>query len=398
MKLIMETWKAYLDEGVTDIVYHKTRLDLAADILKANKFMTSVAFGTPADKQQNKGKLYYLSTMRSPTGDYGPGLPAVTFKLDGRALGERSKAAAVDYWGPEFPKDEMEDRVFTDEPYLEPAVKYITEIHVGLPIGDKYRKMLPARIEEAEALLAGAESAGIPIYFYANQKTYGILNKTKRMSLDEWKQAFEEAGEELEEPYSGSYQAGPYTDRLLTGVVELIKGFEGGNVDDIDKGSKSEWYDIKYDSGGERARQIQNAVHNSKAEPEARDIINTIAQKVKELGGVQELVDWLQQEIKKHDAEPELRKVAENIFKNWRKFMEGVELDIEVGDIILGGKYKNKRIEVKEIGEDELGQPTINGKPILKFRMEKFLPDEKKSKKTLDAEKAAKEEESKDEI
>ena len=66
---------------------------------------------------------------------------------------------------------------------------------------------------------------------------------------------------------------------------------------------------------------------------------------------------------------------------------EAINLDIEVGDIILGGKYKNKRVEVKEIGEDELGQPTINGKPILKFRIEKFLPDEKKSKKTLDAEK-----------
>jgi len=65
---------------------------------------------------------------------------------------------------------------------------------------------------------------------------------------------------------------------------------------------------------------------------------------------------------------------------------EAISLDIEVGDILLGGKYKNKRIEVKEIGEDELGQPTVNGKPILKVRIEKHLPDEKKSKKTLDAE------------
>tara|TARA_Y100000310_G_C20611988_1_gene778490 strand:- start:930 stop:1190 length:261 start_codon:yes stop_codon:yes gene_type:complete len=80
------------------------------------------------------------------------------------------------------------------------------------------------------------------------------------------------------------------------------------------------------------------------------------------------------------------------LMESWRNFMEAISLDIEVGDIILGGKYKNKRIEVKEMGEDELGQPTINGKPILKFRMEKFLPDEKKSKKTLDAEKASKEE------
>ena len=62
-------------------------------------------------------------------------------------------------------------------------------------------------------------------------------------------------------------------------------------------------------------------------------------------------------------------------------------LDIEIGDILLGGRYKNKRIIVKEMGVDDLGQPTINGTPILKFRIEKHLPDEKKSKKTLIEEK-----------
>ena len=62
---------------------------------------------------------------------------------------------------------------------------------------------------------------------------------------------------------------------------------------------------------------------------------------------------------------------------------ENIDLDIKVGDILLGGRYKNKRIVVKEIGVDDLGQPTVNGKPVLKFRIEKHLPDEKKSKKTL---------------
>ncbi len=62
------------------------------------------------------------------------------------------------------------------------------------------------------------------------------------------------------------------------------------------------------------------------------------------------------------------------IMENWRLYCESISLDIEVGDIV-------------EIGEDELGQPTINGKPILKFRIEKKLPDSKKSKKTLDLEK-----------
>ena len=77
------------------------------------------------------------------------------------------------------------------------------------------------------------------------------------------------------------------------------------------------------------------------------------------------------------------------MINEWRKFLtESIDIDIEVGDIVLGGKFKNKRIEVKEIGKDDLGQPTINGKPLLKFRIEKHLPDDKKSKKTLDAEKS----------
>ena len=67
-----------------------------------------------------------------------------------------------------------------------------------------------------------------------------------------------------------------------------------------------------------------------------------------------------------------------------------IKLDIDIGDVLLGGRYKNKRIIVKKIGKDDLGQPTINGDPILKFRIEKHLPDDKKSKKTLDLRKGTK--------
>ena len=76
------------------------------------------------------------------------------------------------------------------------------------------------------------------------------------------------------------------------------------------------------------------------------------------------------------------------ILKKWRKYIkESITLDIKVGDILLGGKYKNKRIVVKSIGKDENGQTTINGKPLLNYRIEKHLPDSKKSKKTLESEK-----------
>tara|TARA_B110000503_G_C6755324_1_gene253255 strand:- start:170 stop:409 length:240 start_codon:yes stop_codon:yes gene_type:complete len=74
------------------------------------------------------------------------------------------------------------------------------------------------------------------------------------------------------------------------------------------------------------------------------------------------------------------------LLTEWKKYLNEMKLDIKVGDILLGGKFKNKRIVVKEIGKDELGQPTINGKSLLNFRIEKHLPDNKKSKKTLEDE------------
>ena len=63
---------------------------------------------------------------------------------------------------------------------------------------------------------------------------------------------------------------------------------------------------------------------------------------------------------------------------------EAISLDIKPGDVILTGKFRNKRTIVKDIGEDEYGHPTINGKTILKFKIEKILPQEKWSRKSRD--------------
>lgn len=55
--------------------------------------------------------------------------------------------------------------------------------------------------------------------------------------------------------------------------------------------------------------------------------------------------------------------------KNLISFNEMIKIDIKVGDTILGGRFKNKRIVVKTIGKNEKGDITINGKPLLKFRI-----------------------------
>ena len=65
-----------------------------------------------------------------------------------------------------------------------------------------------------------------------------------------------------------------------------------------------------------------------------------------------------------------------------RILREAIKLDIKKGDVILTGRYKNKRSIVKDIGTDEYGQPTINGKSILKFKIEKQMPKSQWSAKS----------------
>ena len=57
---------------------------------------------------------------------------------------------------------------------------------------------------------------------------------------------------------------------------------------------------------------------------------------------------------------------------------ESPDLDIKVGDDILMGRFKNKRVKVKSITYNEKGDLLINGRPALKFRKvkndKKLLP------------------------
>ena len=48
---------------------------------------------------------------------------------------------------------------------------------------------------------------------------------------------------------------------------------------------------------------------------------------------------------------------------------DGIFVPIKIGDTILGGRFKNKKIVVKTIGVDEHGMPTINGKRVFNFRI-----------------------------
>jgi len=106
-------------------------------------------------------------------------------------------------------------------------------------------------------------------------------------------------------------------------------------------------------------------------------------------------VKVVDEEFKEYTYEKD-NKIEESVMvtrKQIRKIIsEVLELDIEEGDVILTGRFKNKRTVVKKIETDDLGQPTINGMKALNFRIEKLMPKNKWSKKTLEELEAEEEE------
>jgi len=81
-----------------------------------------------------------------------------------------------------------------------------------------------------------------------------------------------------------------------------------------------------------------------------------------------EFLTWCERKIQ-YRAGLFLKKVNKINYIKKHPINEEIKLDIKVGDTLLGGKFKNKKIVVKEIGKNDKGEITINGKTLLRYRI-----------------------------
>jgi|694.fasta_scaffold00261_5 hypothetical protein len=110
-------------------------------------------------------------------------------------------------------------------------------------------------------------------------------------------------------------------------------------------------------------RTAFNAIHNP---PTATDPVKASKyNQVEKNKMVKELTPFIIYLYKKYmDA-----KITESAGDFVTLVFENINIPISIGDTLLGGKFKNKRIVVKSISKNEKGDITINGKPLLKFRL-----------------------------
>ena len=106
------------------------------------------------------------------------------------------------------------------------------------------------------------------------------------------------------------------------------------------------------------------------------DILRTLAhemvhRKQDELGLVK---DEVKDGATGSPIENQAHAVAGILMRNYGKinkqiYNEDINIDVDKGDTVLMGKFKNKKVVVKDFGKDDNGMPTINGKKAATFRL-----------------------------
>jgi len=341
MKLLMENWRKFLKEGITDVVYHYTAgVEKAAKILEENRFMASGGFTKEVEAELGKGKLYYFSTARTPANAYTGNYPqGAIFKLDGRALSQKYKGVPVDYWAdPKRGRSskkaanvdepgsiegfEAEDRILLDEPYIDDADTYIDEIHFAIPIYKKEKDMFSGKIErrarssiawwQLDGLQRGvavAEQRNIPYYIHIDQSTYPHVEVGKRKaitSLSDFLVELEKSGVKVGEPPEplGADSMAARKKRgerkefgedeiflFVQAAQDILAGkeqFEGASVQGkVGYREESDRKDLgkvmfrnlagQPDGAGRFYMVIDNSLHNAGKNPEARKTVEMLA-------------------------------------------------------------------------------------------------------------------------
>jgi len=293
-----------LQEGISKIVYHFTNLDSLSSILKSDKFMTSVAYGTSSDNKINKSRFYYFSTMRTPQGYYGSGVDVeqVLLILDGQKLGTKYKGSPVDYWGPEYRKEnpkmaETEDRIFTDKAWIPEATKYILGVRIAFNPNTSFGVRQEA-INELSFINDELTKRNIPISIHTTEKSFRTI-ASKGISFEQFAKEVKDSVKPIDqdqEDYKKRFPKKPNS--ALEVVVKLLNSIKNNmSYSDLSDEQKKILRSL---SGMDGAALLSSWVHNSKSKSIDRNSIEFIGNAIKylKLKDIKQLVEYIKNYFK----------------------------------------------------------------------------------------------------
>lgn len=253
--------KQFINEGASDILYHKTSIDAALDILRTGEFKLTSSIGSDIEASMAiEGMPYYLSTTRTKVGDYHRyvGDSAAMFVLDGRKIGNNYKVEPVDYWNRmwQHSRDrtrESEDRIYSKTNTM--STRYVTELHVLL------QSQSDNRSEVARQLLIAAKTRGIKTYLYDDEKAWRLQDTRKALKAADYQSLLK--GHRSDPPYMRRPVRGQgksnYGRSHILDWIELVMKQPG---QPLSKSAEKIRYNLQY--YGDSTTQLKNDFFNAK--------------------------------------------------------------------------------------------------------------------------------------
>jgi hypothetical protein len=245
-----------LNEGLSSVLYHYVKnANDVIEILRSNRFRLNAFFGPAYNEKELGKKYYYLSTTRSKLGSYhsGPHIYSGTMLvLDGRKLAHNHTGMPFEYWN-DVHHDEMEDRIVSDQPFIENAKNYITSIHIL----HKYDRDVDSHGQRYLRAYFEAKKSGIPTYFYNSNKSWVLLdtrNAIKPDLVDLWR--------DKSITYTSRVQKKNY-------LARWIEPYFKKSVEEMTEAARDITYYLKYKRYAKRTLldMIEADVHNEKRNP-----------------------------------------------------------------------------------------------------------------------------------
>lgn len=260
--IIKECLKKVLNEGISDTTYHFTSLGSCADILKSNSFNLTMS-SNRSDAYDNK-RLFYLSTQRGRSKDIGYAShlsSCVRIQLDGNALRTKYAGKPIDYWGDSMgkqvyydddiygkgmtstkqhhPNFEMEDRIFSYEPTIDNAAKYINRIDVYIKTDTNDTERLNSEKETAVIIWALGKRNEIPVYIYGSLKDFDFMtdntmnNEIEQLYKDDFHAKTER--DYSDQPLYRAYKDISHKNTYVTILLHLLNVLSNGEIFKKDK-------------------------------------------------------------------------------------------------------------------------------------------------------------------
>ncbi|MBC8305268.1 MAG: hypothetical protein H8E55_57085 [Pelagibacterales bacterium] len=294
---------------------------------------------------------------------YDPETTAVVFifgaKDVGRLTGGKKASGGARYFQPL--KNIKDVKGYEEHGY------FLVAPHVSIKVGGKEISGTMMRNSLGTHKLDVNTKKGLfkEIFGWYDDKLFNLLSKRFEKSV---KEISESLPTKVKDKYKKVKPGDPKDKKKFKQFIDHHKYHSGPHIDGLE--SEPETYD--FDDSDESKPGVQKRKKDKKKkgyEPVTENWLEKGSKKDRALK--LKISKLYSKAFKLMSNSPAQLKVRKEIEKLRNQLSEGVDLPIEIGDTVLMGKFKNKKVVIKTIGWNEKGDLLINGKSAMRMRIPK---------------------------